>query len=80
MLTEAARVLIFLGILLVAAGSILLLMQKSELSSMFHWVGNLPLDFKIEKENFRFYFPVGTSITVSLLLTILLYCFHKFIH
>ncbi|MEJ5307427.1 MAG: DUF2905 domain-containing protein [candidate division WOR-3 bacterium] len=31
-----------------------------------------PLDFKIEKENFKFYFPLGTSIIVSIILTIVL--------
>lgn len=37
----------------------------------FKWVGNLPGDFKIEKENFRFYFPLTTMIIVSVIINIL---------
>ena len=35
-----------------------------------HWIGRLPGDFRIEKENFRFYFPLTTMILLSLLLTL----------
>ena len=37
----------------------------------FKWIGNLPGDFKIEKENFRFYFPLTTMIIVSVIINIL---------
>mgnify|MGYP000005847638 CR=1 FL=1 len=37
-----------------------------------------PLDFKIEKENFKFYFPLGTSIIVSIFLTIILNIIFRF--
>jgi DUF2905 family protein len=33
------------------------------------WLGKLPGDIVIERENFRFYFPITTCILVSLLLT-----------
>ena len=33
-------------------------------------IGRLPLDFHIQRDNFSFYFPLGTSIVVSLLLTL----------
>ncbi len=79
-MTETGRLLIFMGIALAAAGGFLLYTQKTGQQSFFHWWGNLPLDFKIEKENFHFYFPLGTSVTVSVLISIVLYCFHKFIH
>lgn len=35
------------------------------------WIGRLPGDIRIEKENFRFYFPLATMIIVSLLITLL---------
>lgn len=38
----------------------------------------LPLDFKIERENFKFYFPLGTSILMSVLLTLLVKIFGGF--
>jgi hypothetical protein len=34
-------------------------------------LGRLPLDFRYEKDNFGFYFPLGTSIVISIILTIL---------
>jgi hypothetical protein len=33
-------------------------------------IGRLPLDFSFQRGNFSFYFPLGTSIVVSLLLTL----------
>jgi hypothetical protein len=42
-----------------------------------HWIGRLPGDIRIEKENFRFYFPITTMILFSLLLTILINLFRK---
>ena len=33
-------------------------------------LGRLPLDFSYQRDNFRFYFPLGTSILVSVLLTL----------
>jgi Protein of unknown function (DUF2905) len=37
-----------------------------------HWIGRLPGDIRIEKENFRFYFPITTMILASLLVTIII--------
>ncbi|MVT10676.1 DUF2905 domain-containing protein [Chitinophaga tropicalis] len=36
------------------------------------WIGHLPGDIRIERENFRFYFPITTMVVVSVLLTIVL--------
>lgn len=35
------------------------------------WVGKLPGDIRIEKENFRFYFPITTMILISIVLNII---------
>ncbi len=35
-------------------------------------IGRLPLDFHFERDNFSFYFPLGTSIVISVILTIVL--------
>ncbi|TGL62779.1 DUF2905 domain-containing protein [Leptospira sarikeiensis] len=43
-------------------------------------LGNLPGDFKIERENFRFYFPFATSVLISVGLSLLLYLWNKFFH
>lgn len=42
------------------------------------WIGKLPGDIRIEKENFRFYFPLATMIVVSLFITLLINVFKKF--
>ena len=37
-----------------------------------HWIGRLPGDIRIERENARFYFPITTMILFSLILTLLI--------
>ena len=41
------------------------------------WLGRLPGDLVVERKNFSFYFPVMTSIIVSIVLTILLSLFRR---
>ncbi|OQY96867.1 MAG: hypothetical protein B6D37_00965 [Sphingobacteriales bacterium UTBCD1] len=59
------------GKYLMLAGGILLL--AGIIVYFFHdklqWIGRLPGDIRIERENFRFYFPVTTMILLSLLIT-----------
>lgn len=38
----------------------------------FKWIGKLPGDIRIEKENFRFYFPIVSMIIISVIITILI--------
>jgi H+/Cl- antiporter ClcA len=42
------------------------------------WLGRLPGDVAIEREQFRFYFPLTTCLLISLLLTGLLWLVRKF--
>lgn len=64
------RFLIATGVLLVLAG--LLWPWLSRLP----W-GRLPGDIAIEREGFSFYFPLGTSLVVSVLLSLLLWWWRK---
>jgi hypothetical protein len=64
------RFLIIAGIVLIAAG--LLWPWASRLG-----LGRLPGDIVIERENFRFYFPIITSLVVSLGLTLLIWFFRR---
>jgi hypothetical protein len=41
------------------------------------WLGRLPGDIYVKRENFTFYFPLATSIIVSLLLSFILWLFRK---
>jgi hypothetical protein len=61
------------GKLIIAAGGIILLVGVLVyfFHNRLHWIGNLPGDIRIERENFRFYFPITTMILFSVLLTIL---------
>jgi len=43
-----------------------------------NWIGRLPGDIRIERENFRFYFPIATLILFSLLGTLILWLIRKF--
>ncbi len=76
MLSESlGKFLIVIGLLLAAVGLLFFLFSRTD---MFSWFGNLPLDFKVERENFKFYFPLGTSILLSIILSLLVYLFRKF--
>jgi hypothetical protein len=44
-----------------------------------HWIGRLPGDIRIEKENSRFYFPITTMIVFSLVVTLLVNIIKKFL-
>jgi hypothetical protein len=67
------RFLIVLGIILIALG---LLLTYSGLFSFLR-LGRLPGDIVIRRPNFQFYFPITTSIILSLLLTLILYLLRK---
>ena len=57
------RLLVITGIVIAVAGGLLILTGKVP------WLGRLPGDIVIQKKNFTFYFPLATSIIISLLLT-----------
>ena len=65
-----SRFLITLGIVLVAAGLLWPLLQKAG-------IGRLPGDIVIERENFRFYLPITTSLLISLALTLLFWWLNR---
>jgi uncharacterized protein HemY len=69
---ELARILILLGVVLVVTGLVLLGIQKLPFS------GKLPGDILIKRENFTFYFPLATSIIISIIVSLILYLIGKF--
>ncbi|MDW7757730.1 MAG: DUF2905 domain-containing protein [Desulfuromonadales bacterium] len=65
------RMLILAGLILLAAGLLITYGPKIPL------LGKLPGDIRVEKENFTFYFPLGTSLLVSALLSLLFWLFRR---
>jgi membrane protein implicated in regulation of membrane protease activity len=70
-MTEMGRMLIVLGGLLLVVGLLL------SLGTRVPWLGRLPGDIVYRKGNFTFYFPLATSLLVSLILTAVLALFHR---
>ena len=67
---SAGRLLIILGIVLVVLGMLWPLITKLGL-------GRLPGDIVIERENFRLYIPIVTSLIVSIVLTVILWLINR---
>ena len=67
-MTDLSRWLVIMGIVLIAFGVFILILGK--LLSVVP-LGKLPGDIEIKRENFVFYFPLGTSLLLSVLLSLL---------
>ncbi|MEE2701692.1 MAG: DUF2905 domain-containing protein [Thermodesulfobacteriota bacterium] len=66
-----SKLLIIAGVFLVVFG------LTYELITVF-WSKKIPLDIKIEKDNFTLFLPIGTSILISLILSVVVYLFNRF--
>ncbi|WP_456454920.1 DUF2905 domain-containing protein [Thermovibrio sp.] len=62
---EIGKTLILLGIFLALAGVVIVVISKTSLP-----IGKLPGDILIKRDNFVFYFPLGTSLLLSFLLSL----------
>ena len=60
------KILIIIGVVIAGIGGLVLLSGK------IPWIGRLPGDFYYKGKNFTFYFPLATSIIISIILTIIL--------
>ncbi|HEY8424505.1 MAG TPA: DUF2905 domain-containing protein [Limnochordales bacterium] len=67
-LSGFGRMLIFMGLAIAGFGLLLLVVGRGWLPGL----GRLPGDIYVERGNFRFYFPLATSLLLSLLLTLIL--------
>jgi DUF2905 family protein len=67
--SELGKMLMGFGVLLVILGAILLI--AGNLSGKVPWLGRLPGDIYVERDSWRFYFPLGTCILISVVLTII---------
>jgi len=65
------KFMIIIGILFILLGIFITYGPK------LPFLGKLPGDITIDKGNFRIYFPLATSIVISILISFLLYLYHR---
>jgi Protein of unknown function (DUF2905) len=68
-MTEMGKLLIGLGVLLIVIGGVLVL--SGSLGGKVP-IGRLPGDIHVQRGNWSFYFPLTTSILISVILTLIL--------
>jgi membrane protein implicated in regulation of membrane protease activity len=68
---DLGRTLVVIGLVVVAIGLVIMLAGRVP------WLGRLPGDIHVQRENWSFYFPLTTSILVSVVLSLLLYLFGR---
>jgi len=63
--------------LMIVGGLLVLLGAVFTLGGRIPWLGRLPGDIIIERPNFKFYFPIATSILISIILSLLAAAFRR---
>ena len=71
MMAGLGKTLILLGIVIILIGLGLLFAHK------IPYVGRLPGDIYVKKDNFTFYFPLGTCIVISIVFSLIFWLFRK---
>ena len=71
---NTGKYVIVFGLMIVMAGIIIYFFHDK-----LHWIGRLPGDIRIERQNSRFYFPITTMIIFSLILTLVVNLIKKFL-
>ena len=67
-----------IGLLVLIAGGALAVLGLLIYSGALSWFGRLPGDIRYEGEHTRVYFPLVSSILVSVVLSVLLYLLRRF--
>jgi len=63
---QFGRLLVIMGVVLAFVGFLMMFGPRLPFR-----LGRLPLDFHYQRDNFSFYFPLGTSILVSIILSLI---------
>lgn len=66
-MSELGRALVVLGLVIAAVGLLLVVFDRVP------WLGRLPGDISIQRGSWTFHFPLGTSILLSIVLTLVLW-------
>jgi hypothetical protein len=71
-LNYIGKVLVLFGVVMIVVGGIFMISGKVP------WLGRLPGDIYVQKKNFSFFFPITTSILISIVISlILIFLRHK---
>ena len=70
-MNDLGKMLVIIGVILAVAG-VLIWSGGGR-----NWLGRLPGDLSVQKENVSFYFPITTCILLSVILTLLFHIFRK---
>jgi len=70
-MSEIGKLLIVFGVLIAVVGVVIVLAGR------LPWIGRLPGDIYVQRGNFTFYFPLATSILVSIVLTLVFWVFGR---
>ena len=70
-MNDLGRMLLVMGLVVALVGVVLMLAGRVP------WLGRLPGDIYVQRGNWSFYFPLMTSIVVSVLLTLLFWLFGR---
>ncbi|HET8579880.1 MAG TPA: DUF2905 domain-containing protein [Nitrospiraceae bacterium] len=71
---DLGKFFLFLGVILALIGALLIVVGKlPNLGGGVGWLGKLPGDILIKRDNFSFYFPLATSVLISVVVSLLLY-------
>jgi uncharacterized membrane protein len=71
---QTGKYIIFIGAAILLVGLLVYFLHDK-----LHWLGRLPGDIRVERENFRFYLPITTMVIISLLATVLVNLIKKFL-
>ena len=70
--SETGKWVIGIGAIIIIVGIIIYFFHDK-----LNWIGRLPGDIRIERENFKFYFPITTMILLSLFGTLIIWLIRK---
>ncbi|MEO8211323.1 MAG: DUF2905 domain-containing protein [bacterium] len=71
-LQPLGKILVITGLVIIVVGILFLFSDK------IPFLGKLPGEFTIKKENFTFYFPLATSIIISIILSLIFYFISRY--
>ncbi len=72
MSNTTGKYIIIIGAIVIVVGVIIYFFHDK-----LNWIGKLPGDIRVEKENFKFYFPITTMLLLSLAVTLILNLIRK---